>query len=479
MKISTKRTAARRTYTHLTAMLCVLSAISLAVSALIFVLPPSRIQAASLSILLPKPDWLTFLGSDQTDALYQITADSSGNIYLIGTANASWGNPIRPFSTGTNTSDAFAAKLSPNGVLLWNTFLGSDLSDSGLVIAVDQNGAVYISGRSTGTWGNPLENFSGTSVDLFLAKLDSSGNLIWNTFSGSNEQNTGMALAVDEYQHIYLAGNSDASWGDPLTGYSAMSDGFLARYTSAGEMEWNTFIGGNGNDAINGIALTASGDIVVCGKSDATWGTPLAAPIDKEDIIVALLDQNGQLQWSTFLGGSSTDIGGKVAADAYGNIFITGYSAGSWGTPLHAYSGEYDMFAAKLSQNGSLIWNTFSGSPYYDYGTDIVLDRTGQITISGISIGSWGNPINLPAGNMDAFAAHFDNTGQLKWNAFFGSPLEDMGMSLSADSHGNFFLAGASAAAWGDPLNPFNAAADIFIQKISVPQELFIPLVQQ
>ena len=73
------------------------------------------------------------------------------------------------------------------------------------------------------------------------------------------------------------------------------------------------------------------------------------------------LDGNGTLLWNTFLGGNSTDWVYNVAADPAGNILVSGKSTASWGSPLRAYSGGEDGYAAKLDGSGALLWKTSLG----------------------------------------------------------------------------------------------------------------------
>ena len=159
--------------------------------------------------------------------------------------------------------------------LLWNTFLGSVDYDDARGIVVDGNGNIYVTGMSDVTgWGTPINPLSGGD-DAFVAKLNSSGALVWNTFLGSTDSDGATGIALDGSGNIYVTGYSYATWGVPVMTYSGLGDAFVAKLNSSGTLIWNTFLGSTPDDGATGIALDGSGNVYVAGWSNATWGTPV------------------------------------------------------------------------------------------------------------------------------------------------------------------------------------------------------------
>jgi hypothetical protein len=235
--------------------------------------------------------WNTFVGGGAEDGGGAIAIEDNGNVYLAGYSAASWGSPVRPFSSLLD-DDAVVAKLSPSGALIWHTFLGGDSRDVGSGIAVDGNGAVYVKGTSYAPWGNPLRFFSfpGPSdiPDVFAAKLGTDGALIWNSFLGGfGRDGTVGQLTLDNSDNLYIAGYSPTSWGSPLRAHTAGDDVFVAKLTSAGALTWNTFIGGSGDDSIDGVTVTDDDRVYVSGSSNAGWGSPVRAFTSGYDAFVA------------------------------------------------------------------------------------------------------------------------------------------------------------------------------------------------
>jgi hypothetical protein len=359
----------------------------------------------------PTLTWNTFMGAS-ADYGNDIALDIFGNVYVVGKSNVSWGNPVYPHA-GNYEFDAFVAKLDVHGALIWNTFMGSTDEDSGEAIAVDIWGNVYVAGSSHATWGTPVRSYEG-SIDAFAAKLDANGNLQWNTFMGSSSYyDLGNAIAVDFWgNRVYVAGTSGGTWGSPVRPYA-----------------------GGGSDAFTAGLVSGSGALV----------------------------------GHTFLGSSLNDFGNGVALDGALNIYVAGTSDNNWGAPVKPHAGGWEAFVAKINDVGAFQWNTFLGGPTsWDYGNDIALDSSGNIHIAGTSTNTWGMPVNAhTGGERDAFTAKLDVNGNLLWNTFLGAAdAVDEGNAIKVDGNSNVFIAGDSGNTWGEPVNAFKGNKDAFAAKL-------------
>ena len=430
--------------------------------------------------------WNTFLGSSATDWGQGIAVDGYGNIYITGSSFAPWGSP--PEGQGfKGKSDAFVAKLDPSGHLVWNVFLGSAATDRGQGIAVDGSGHVFVTGYSDAAWGtNPpsILPFSEGGSDAFVAKLDAAtGALIWYTFLGSSDTDTGQGIAVDNNGDAYVIGTSDATWGTtppPVRAFSGGSDAFVAKLDGAlGLILWHTFLGSSSKDTGQGIAVDNNGNAYVTGSTETDWGTspsPVRSFSGESDAFAAKLNlDTGVLLWHTFLGCNSRDEGKAIAVDGIGNIYVTGYSDGAWGIPPEGmgYKGMVDAFAAKLDVHGVLQWNSFLGSfGSQDYGQAIAVDGIGNVFVAGRSDADWGSPENPFSNNSDAFAVKLTGSGTLLWNSFLGSASYDYGQGIAVDGSGNVLVVGHSQGEWGTPIRAFTPGSvggesDAFVARLS------------
>ncbi len=411
----------------------------------------------------PSLVWNAFLGGKiDNDYGTSIAVDGSGNVYVTGYSDTAWGTPKRIYSGG---KDAFVTKLDSSGGLVWSTFLGGPGEDVGYGIAVDASGGtLYVTGESTGFWGTtPVHTYT-LGIDTFAAKLlASSGGIVWNTFLGGSGDDEGRGIAVDGSGNVYVAGDSTASWGSsPLRAHAGQIDAYIAKLNSSGALTWNTFLGGSRVDYGRGIAVDVSGNSVyVTGSSYASWSCSPNLCTQRAytpgwDAFAAKLDSSGALLWNSFLGGSSTDNGNSIAVDGSGNVYVTGYSGASWGIPIRTYTNGWDAFAAKLDSSGALIWNTFLGGADFDYGYGIAVDGGGNnVYVTGHSKADWtctGTPCTGKAysGDYDAFAAKlYTSSGILDRNTFLGGSSTDQGYGIAVGADGYVYLAGNSGAAWG------------------------------
>jgi hypothetical protein len=430
-------------------------------------------------VIDPTLSWHTFLGSSDYDRGRGIAPDTSGNVYVVGYSNMTWGvAPIRPFTEGDYWMDAFVAKLGPDGTLLWHTFLGGAWEDFGEGIAVDTAGNCYVTGWSTASWGSPIRPFTTRdyTADAFVAKLNTDGALLWNTFLGGAETEEASGIAVDASGNSYALGFTEGTWGSPIRAFTPgeylPNDAYVAKLDTSGILQWNTFLGGAYEDFAYGIAADTSGNSYVTGESESTWGENIVDPFvgdeDNEDAFVAKLASNGVLLWNTFMGAAvGDDIGNGIAADTSGNVYVTGHSDYGWGEdPVDPFSGD-DAFVIKLNTDGARQWHSFLGWSGYDEGFGIAVDTRGCVYVVGTGEGTWGSPVRPFTDVADAFLAKVDANGFLQWNTFLGGADYDFGYRIALDALNNCYVIGDSYESWGTPLNPFAGGySDAFVARI-------------
>jgi hypothetical protein len=364
--------------------------------------------------------WHTFYGLND-DYAYGIAVDGNGNLYVTGYSNESWNGPAGqlPLNAYKSHVDIVIIKLSGNGAYQWHTFYGSNGygNDSARGIAIDGKGNIYVVGSSTALWLGPAGQFplhAYTALydlsNIMVLKLDSCGTYQWHTFYGSTSgYDYAYDLALDDSGNIYVAGFSANSWNGP-TGQAPLNagggneDAFVLKLNSSGTYQWHTFYGWGGDDSADGIAIDGSGNVYVTGFSASSWDGPTgqaplnawACPGGGSNIFVLKLNGSGTYKWHTFYGSCDANAI-KLAIDANGNAYVTGYSYSGWNgptgqPPLNAYSDNADIFVLKLDSGGAYKWHAFYGSPTIDDNAySLALNGMGYLYLSGQSW-NWNGP---------------------------------------------------------------------------------------
>jgi hypothetical protein len=227
-----------------------------------------------------------------------------------------------------------------------------------------------------------------------------------------------------------------------------------SKYSSSGELKWGQQIATPEYEDIAGIAVDSANDIYVTGT---TTGSLSGAGIGEYDAFVIKTDASGNPVWSHQLGTSDDDEGVAVAVDSLGGIFITGTTQGSL---AGANIGGHDVFLAKYSNSGDLIWTRQFGSSNVDIPQDLSVDSVGNTYIVGTTFGDFATS---NSGFWDCFVTKIDSDGNLIWKQQFGSTGSEIGKSLSVDSDGDLFIAGHTD---GSLAAPNLGGNDSFLMKI-------------
>ena len=381
--------------------------------------------------------WSTYLGGSGADYGYGIAVDSSGNSYATGyTASAGW------VSNGWNTTyggnDGYVVKLGPTGLHVWSTYLGGTGYDKGLGIAVDSsNGYVYATGETrSGAWvtlGGDT-TLDGTS-DAYVVKLSTAGVYQWSTYLGGTGTETGNGIAVDSSGNAYVTGTTNSTSWITLGGDTTLnddnstlySDGYVVKLGTAGTQLWGTYLGGAYDDVGNGIVVDSTGNAYVTGTTTSAgwvslgWNTTYGG--DPSDGYVVKLSTAGAHLWSTYLGGTGTDLGGGIALDSSANVYVTGstdsagWVSGGWDT---SQNGGLDAFAVKLNTAGVHVWSSYVGGTLNENGNGIAVDSrgdayvTGNTTSTGWVSGGWDTSYN--GGAYDGYVAKIGEILQITQN---------------------------------------------------------------
>jgi hypothetical protein len=217
------------------------------------------------------------VGTLDDPAGYGVTTDSTGNVYVAGYFVGSY--PIAPGVTLTSAGgeDMFVAKYSPAGSLMWARRAGGSGNDRGKGIALDNNGSVYATGSFQGTADFGIATLTGAGgSDIYVTKLDASGNFVWTESAGSAGSDGANAIVLDSTGNAYIAGNfsNTVDFDTNTTTYSLTSAGaadiFVWQLDASGNFGWAKQAGSTNSDTANSIAVDSFGNVLTTGAFRGT-----------------------------------------------------------------------------------------------------------------------------------------------------------------------------------------------------------------
>ena len=345
-----------------------------------------------------------------------VSVDATGNIYVTGSFsyNAIFGATV--YTNPGGNYDAFIAKYSPSGTLIWSQVLSGNGNER--ISAIKTLGTdVYVCGSYSQAFSYGTVNFTapvGGFDDAFILKMDAQGVGSWGAKGGGNNDDRATTLSVSN-NAIYWAGfcNTVSSFGGvSLNPAGTGADIFISRLNTSGVQTWVKRYGGNFGQQINGVSQDPWGNPICTGNFYATinFGTGLLLteayamfPAGNGDGFVAKLNgSDGTCAWVRqikCINGDNNEVSNGASTDLGGSTYITGAFNATTSfastppqapTTLTSTNGK-DAFLAKYSQTGSLLWVQKIGGTANDQGKSVIFDLNGLCTVAG----NFGSSITL------------------------------------------------------------------------------------
>ncbi len=458
-------------------------------------------------VIDPVLSYSTYLGGADDDVAGArsgggIAVDASGNAYIVGTTSstnfpASQGS-VQPQSKGE--SDVFVAKLNSSGTaVMYATYLGGSAGDTGYGIVVDAAGNAYIAGSTSSTDfpvsdGAVQKTHAGGVRDVFVTKLNPDGSaLVYSTYLGGGGVEPNASIAVDSTGNIYVAGNTNSAdfpttAGAYQTSRGGLSAAFVTKLNDSGSaLLFSTYLGGTGGDNTVGVTVDSGFNAYVTGSANSS-SFPTTAGAKQtafggggsDAFLTKLSFDFGSLVYSTFLGGTGDDSGYRVAVDAAGNAFVTGFTRSndfpaSQGVTRSSSGGDSAAFVAKLSPNGATLgFSVYLDGDEDDLGSDIAVDAEGNACVVGASSVNFPlTPNALAIPGKAAFAAKLARAnGAIIYSTHLGGSGATSATGVAADAAGACYAAGWTESTdlptmAGAVQASSSGARDIFVAKIS------------
>lgn len=402
-------------------------------------------------------DWGFTSGAAQRDEVTDLSMDAQGNVYLTGSFSDSMdmaNGGLAEYLHGSGFKDIFLAKYDPTGAKQWAFSIGDIGWDRGWAMTTDDQANVYSGG-------------------VFMRKAD---------FDPGPDS-------------TMLTSNPKGSW----------PDGYLAKYNTTGELLWAKHLLTARNRsasqvatlfAVTGMEVDSNGDLIIGGAFwDSVWLAPnhlIVSDGPLSDMFLAKYDSDGNFIWGHQVGGANDQRILSLSVDPQGDIFTTGFYFGSpdfdpAGGSVLSTQGAEDIFLAKYSSSGSLLWAQGFGSVNgsnltTESGLDVGTDDMGNVYLTGRLLGTADFDPNSAAGSITpttvgaaSYFAKFNGMGALQWVHSLVGMGNHIGKRLAVQPNGDFWLAGEFGVGFttgGLDLDP--GPDTVAISSLGGPEDIFV-----
>jgi hypothetical protein len=326
----------------------------------------------------------------------------TGNVYVTGTTAGSLDG-----QTYSGSGDVYLMKYNSSGTKQWTRLLGTTAIDNAFSVAVDSSENIYIAGFTNGNLGGQT---SSGGTDAFVARYDSSGNMVWTRLLGNGTLTYGYAVAVAASGNVYVSGVTRGTLGGQAN--AGIQDMFVAKYNASGTVQWVRMAGSSVFDYCYGVAVDGSENVYVSGSSYGDFDGHLNqdGTGSTEDLFLVKYDSSGAKQWSVFHGGAGNDVTYGMAVDSGGNIYINGNTNADLDGQVN--SGGHDSILLKYNSAGVRQWTRMLGTSSGEYARGMAVDSGDNAYITGFTSGNLDGVTN--SGGNDGFIVKYDTSGNLQ-----------------------------------------------------------------
>lgn len=426
----------------------------------------------------PDFDWVTSAGGAKHDKTRCITSDAKGCTYISGefSGESKYGSQT---IKSAGDMDYFVAKLDPNGKFLWVHTGGGTQTDRGYGVAVDAKGNVY----TTGHYQSADAAFDGQKVslvggyDIFVAKYDADGKLLWVKTAGGAGYDYGHGAAIDPEGNCLIAGGAvgEVSFDQIKLPNENGGHMFAAKYSPEGKVLWARVAEGKGGGSAHGIGVDAKGNAYLGGMVSGVQtmvGKTLTSG-GGQDISVVKLNPAGDVVWAANSGHpNKSALLHEIAVDSAGNVWGVGMFKGDveLGDVKATTAGDSNALIVHFDADGKFKWAHTGGGVGTDYCLGVAANDSGACWFSGEFTGEadiFGSQLTSE-GATDIYAGKFDADGKLLCMQQAGGVQGDNSYTITVDGGGNAWLSGSfsATAQFGAHSVTSAGSQDVYVAKL-------------
>jgi hypothetical protein len=409
--------------------------------------------------------WIKTLGGSKNDVAKAVISSKDGGFAVLGYTQSNDGDLV---DKSNESFDAWLIRFDAEGELLWSKTFGKLGNDQGASLLEKKEGGYVLLGFQESVFeGDPTEN---RSLNIWVASLDSIGNLLWEKTFGYSGIDYGTHLIQTTDGGYLLVGTLDVTasrgLGNQQGRKHAGGDYWALKLDTGGNLQWSNYYGGGFTDTPSGVEPTADGGYIIVGTSDSK-DTDISNNRGSYDFWVIKISDQGKLLWEKNYGGDQIDEARAITRDAQGNFIVVGDSR-STDQNVSSNKGGADLWVIKISPQGQLLKEKTFGGSSFDVGYSVAFTQSNNLLISGSSRSADGD-LTMNRGQNDLWVLCVDaQTFSLKWQQSFGGSNIDFAYDAVQLNNKAIIVVGKSNSDDGD-LTENRGFSDLVIAKIQNP----------
>jgi Secretion system C-terminal sorting domain len=389
----------------------------------------------------PAIQWQKTFGGSSLEFGRIILQTSDGGYVIADTTNSNDGD-VSGYHGG---GDIWVAKTDSLGNIIWTKTLGG--TDSEFVNSIKQttDGGYVIAGQTSSTNGD-ISGFNGGFEDVWIVKLDSLGNLLWQkALGGTSSEESGDIVQTTDGGYIVAC--STYSNNGNVSGNHGSYDFWVVKLNSLGTVLWQKALGGTSAEYARSIQQTTDGGYIIAGYTSSNDGN-VSGYHGNVDFWIVKLNNLGVISWQKTFGGTSQDLAQSVQQTADGGFIVAGQTLSNNGDVTNN-QGTSDCWIIKLTNLGTISWQKTFGGNNNDSANRIENTIDGGYIFIGRTESNNGDVVGNH-GTSDAWVVKLNQTGQISWQKTLGGTFQEYGRSIQQTSDGGYIIATQTYSTDGD-----------------------------
>jgi hypothetical protein len=397
-------------------------------------------------------EWQKSYGGSEFDFAADIKQLPDGGFIVAGYTLSDDGD----VSVFKGYADVWVIRIDSIGNLIWEKTYGGSEGDYATAIEPTTDGGFIVTGWTNSSDFDVTDNHG--YYDLWVLKLTADGDITWKKAYGGTLNETGYDIIPTVDGGYMVVGITSSTDGD-VSENDGGNDVWVVKLSSTGSIEWEKTFGGSEIDIAFSVAQTTDGGYIVGGHAGSDDGdvTFYQGVID---CWLLKLDGFGNLIWQKTMGGSLGDDVKSIMQTLDGGYIFTGWTASDDGDISH-FNGVTDAWVVKTDENGNIVWERALGTISQDYGSCIQKTSDNGYILSGATMPLYDTLDN----EYDYWVVKLDSLGAIEWNESYGGSKNEMSFGIQPTTDGKYIVAGFSDSNDGD-VSGNHGSADFWIVKL-------------